>query len=457
MVPRSDDTIAAIATPPGEGAISVVRVSGPDALKIADTIFRGRTTLAVAPGFSAHLGEIIHPSGGLLDQVIVTIFKTPHSYTGDDTAEISCHGGSYLTQRVLDALESAGARPAEPGEFTRRSFLNRKMDLTQAEAVADLIASRTERAQRVSLEQLRGRLGDEIRQLRGNLVDLCSLMELELDFAEEEIEITSNKEIREKLEIADGLLDSLVKSYQTGKLYRDGVSVAIAGPPNTGKSSIFNALLEHDRAIVTHVPGTTRDTLEESISIAGMLFRLTDMAGIRESSDLVESEGIQRARRIIADADIVLLVSDASSPDGAPTPLPNARNPAQRIVAVENKLDLLPSPPKVLVSKDPARVCVSAKTGFGMDGLRSLLVWLVAATDLPVDETHLVTRQRHRDALRRAQERLRLAIVGVEEKVSNEFVALDIRGAAESLGEITGEVTSEEILNNIFSSFCIGK
>jgi tRNA modification GTPase len=457
MVLRSDDTIAAIATPPGDGAIAVVRLSGPDALMIADRIFRGNRTLAAAGGFTAHAGRIIHPSGPILDQAVVTVYRSPHSYTGEDCVEIGCHGGAYLTTRVLEAVLVAGARAADPGEFTRRAFMNRKLDLTQAEAIADLIASRSERARRISVEQLQGRLGDEVRRLRKALVELCSIIELELDFSEEGIELAPNDEIRKKIEYATTTIQHMVRSYETGKLLRDGVSVAIVGPPNVGKSSVFNALLEHDRAIVTHVAGTTRDTLEESAIIDGVVFRFTDTAGIRESADIAESEGIGRTLKTISNADLILLVFDEEKTERTTVPELDRLNPSQKVIVLRNKSDLLPFPPPDRFEEHPPLVYVSAKTGYGIGTLRSALARVATINSKTGEGGQLVTRERHRVALQVALDRLIGANVSAGAGLSGEFIALDLRGATEALGEITGEVTTEEILNSVFSSFCIGK
>lgn len=457
MVPRSDDTIAAIATPPGDGAIAVVRLSGSDALTIADRIFRGKEALADAAGFTAHLGRIMHPSGPILDQCVVTVFRSPHSYTGEHCIEIGCHGGSYLSSRVLEALLAAGARSAEPGEFTRRAFLNRKLDLTQAEAIADLIAARNERSRRVSMEQLQGRLGDEIRMLRKALVDLCSLVELGLDFAEDGIDIVTNEEIKKRLTDSAIKIERLVLSYKTGKLLRDGVSIAIIGRPNVGKSSLFNAILESDRAIVTHVAGTTRDTIEESLSIEGIVFRITDTAGIRESSDIAEAKGIYRALQAIGSADLILRVVDAEpTPDDVAAELESLSS-SQGVIVVRNKSDLLPSPPPDRFQEKHPLIHVSARTGYGIDRLRSAIVDFAGPNSQDAGSGQIVTRERHRASLQSAFDRLSDAIAAAGSGASGEFIALDVRGAAEALGEITGEVTTEEILNNVFSSFCIGK
>jgi tRNA modification GTPase len=457
MVLRSDDTIAAIATPPGDGAIAIIRLSGPEALLIGDRVFRGNTSLLAAPGFTAHLGHIVHPAGTHLDQAIATVYRAPHSYTGEDAVEISCHGGGFLTAGVLESLLAAGARAAGPGEFTRRAFINGKLDLTQAEAVADLIASRSERARRISIEQLQGKFGEHVRQLRRQLIELCSLMELQLDFSEEGIELVSNEEIKKKIECVTVSVDGMLTSYETGKLIREGISVALVGPPNVGKSSIFNALLKHDRAIVTHIPGTTRDTIEESIVLDGITFRLTDTAGVRESADIVESKGIDRSLKAISSADMILLVQDDDVVDAALIPGIMEVSKPGRVIIVRNKSDLLPHVPPDRPGSTPPVIHVSARTEYGMDGLRSLLLRSAGAGTGSSDGGQIVTRERHRAALQTTTERLTGALSAVQSGTSTEFIALDVRTAADALGAITGEVTTEEILNTIFSSFCVGK
>jgi tRNA modification GTPase len=456
MLPGRDDTIAAIATPPGDGAIAVVRLSGPDALAITDHVFRGSTPLATAAGYTVHPGHLLHPSGTILDRVLVTVFRSPHSYTGEDSTEISCHGGRYLTGRILESVLGAGARAAHPGEFTRRAFMNRKLDLTQAEAVADLIAARSERSHRISVEQLQGRLGERIRGLRSALIELCSLMELELDFTEEGIQLIANEEIRKRIKNVADEISNMVISYESGKVIHEGISVAIIGQPNVGKSSIFNALLEHDRAIVTHIAGTTRDTLEEAIVLGGVYFRLTDTAGLRLSSDLVEQLGVDRSLKSVTGADLVLLVYDNESEHPSLLPELEELDRRHRLVVVRNKVDLLPSLPADKPGKNPPEVHVSAKSGYGIETLKSMLASMVGPEHAG-DSSQIITRERHRAALVKALESLDASDAALNCGTSGEFVALDLRAAADSLGEITGEITSEEILNSLFASFCVGK
>jgi tRNA modification GTPase len=458
------DTITAIATAPGESALAIVRLSGRDSITVADSVFRGRLPLAHAAGFTVHYGHIVNRDGEAVDEVLATLFRAPHSYTGEDLVEFSCHGGVVVTAAVLDALLGAGARSAQPGEFTRRAFLNGRIDLSQAEAVADLIAARSSRAQRASLEQLSGRLGARVGDLRTELLDLCALLELDLDFAEEGLEVIAKPEIDRRLLAASTHVRHLESTYEEGRLYRDGVAVVFAGRPNAGKSSLFNALLKEERAIVTPTPGTTRDFIEESVSLDGITFRLIDTAGIRESSDAVEQAGVARARNAMRTADIVVVVADASeniSPEIALGEMDRIAE-GQKILVALNKIDIVKqtdstrqttggSPGNTVV------VPVSARTGEGIHDLHKSLVKLAASGVTHDEHEVVVTNRRHRDSLQKAAVELDRARASLAAGTTNEFIALDLREAVNALSEITGEMTSEEILNAIFSRFCIGK
>jgi tRNA modification GTPase len=464
MDERSHDSIAAIATPPGAGALAIVRVSGPDAVAIGDRVFRGTAPLGPVAGYTVHYGSIVGTDDERFDEVLVTVFRSPRSYTGEDMIEISCHGGLFVTREVLRVVLAAGARPALPGEFTRRAFLSGRIDLSQAEAVADVIASRSRRGHRVSLEQLAGRLGDAVRLLRTEMMDLCALLELELDFSEEGLALISVQDVERRINTVLTRIDALLASYVHGRVYRDGVSVVLAGEPNAGKSSVFNALLRQDRAIVTPVPGTTRDALEESIVIDGILFRLTDTAGLRETSDQVEQLGVERSRSAVSGADVVLHVMDASVSASVSAHLDrmSVHTDEQHFVPVLNKCDLLPSWPAPEKMNVDARqmesvVPVSAQTGQGLDVLRARLAHVAAGdTSLGADDV-CITSERHREALGKARASLDRAVDGLRSGSTEEYLALDIREAASALAEITGEVSSEEVLNHVFERFCIGK
>jgi tRNA modification GTPase len=459
---HGNDTIVALATAPG-GALAVVRLSGPEALSIADQVFRGRRALASREAFTVTHGWIVDRRGERLDEVLVSVFRAPHSYTGEDLLEISCHGGALVSQRIVELLARSGARGAAPGEFTRRAFLNGRMDLSQAEAVADLIRSTSDRAHRASIEQLEGHLGAQVRKIRTEILECISLLELEIDFSEEGIDLVSPEELAARLSAFRQRLERARDSFERGRVYREGVSVAIVGRPNAGKSSIFNALLESNRAIVTAVAGTTRDTLEEGILIEGVLFRLTDTAGLRESGDLVEAEGLQRTRAAIDSSDALLVVVDAAASQErwreAVNIIPDGYS--GQVLVLFNKSDLLGG---VSGSAEEAEtgpgnfvgIWTSALSGQGMARLRTLLAQRTGGSVAEGGEM-FVTSRRHRDAFARAAGAVGLAVGALERGASNEFAAFDLREAVAALAEITGEVTSEELLNHIFGSFCIGK
>jgi tRNA modification GTPase len=464
MKPADTATIAAIATPPGEGAISVVRLSGERALEIADRLFRGRTRLKDANGYTVHHGLVEDSRGSPIDEVLATIFRSPHSYTGEDVVEFSCHGGLLVTQSLLGEIVRAGARYAEPGEFSKRAFLNGKMDLSQAEAVADVIAARSDRARAISVQQLAGKLGARVRELRTALTNLCALLELDLDFNEEGLELIGPEEIRRKIFEVRGIISRMLETYDSGRISREGATVVIAGKPNAGKSSLFNALLKERRAIVTPHPGTTRDTIEESVLLEGILFNLVDTAGLRDATDLAEREGVNRALEYVQAADIILLVEDTTVQveEREIESMLGSLVSSQHLVVALNKTDLPgvgmdPSERHRLTARGARVVPTSARTGIGLQELRRALVESVIG---PVAEPSAgveLTNNRHREAFARSHESLDNAIETLDSGRTNEFVALDVREAALALGEVTGEVSSEEILNSIFARFCIGK
>ena len=458
---KDSDTIAAIATPPGEGGISVIRISGRDAFAVADKAFVGKSTLSTSPSHTAHFGRIVDAQGGYVDEVVAVTFKGPNSYTCEDVVEVSCHGGYIVTQKVLEMLLTAGARAAEPGEFTKRAFLNGRLDLSQAEAVGDLIHSKSEAAYRSSLRQLSGELSKEIKGVKDELLNLASLLELELDFSEEDVAFANRKSLEERLIEALRVTDRLLSSYSVGRVYKEGVKVTIAGKPNVGKSSLLNALLRENRAIVSAIPGTTRDTISESMEIGGIVFRLTDTAGLRETTDEIEREGVNRAQKEAEQGDVLLLVLDLS------VEYYNGIDPLYEkleqictksgisVIRVWNKLDIHSAgAPRVYESG--SAYYVSALSGEGIELLRKGLLETALSSD--VGETSVVvTSARHRGALARSRKSLQYALETLRSGKSREFVALDLRAGLNALGEITGEITSEDILNNIFAKFCIGK
>ncbi len=458
---RDSDTIAAIATPLGEGGISVIRISGSEAFSIGDKVFMGKGWLQDGISHTAHFGKMVDREGKYVDEVVATIYRAPNSYTGEDVVEFGCHGGYLVTQKALTAVITAGARNAEPGEFTKRAFLNGKMDLSQAEAVGDLIHSRSEAAYRSSVRQLSGELSRELKGIRDELLNLASLLELELDFSEEDVEFANRQLLRDRLEKAGESLDRLLKSYSVGKVYREGVFVTITGKPNVGKSSLLNALLQEDRAIVSAIPGTTRDTITESISIDGVLFRLTDTAGLRETTDSIERLGVERAEKEASEADVILLVMDYGERDHNGTePIYDqlkfaCKAKGVKLAKVWNKIDLY----KTQSPRSPNRATefyISALTGEGVESIKHGLSRMMLSEGIN-EGSVVVTNARHEGALRRARESLGLALRTLGEGKSGEFVALDLRSGLNAMGEITGEVTTDDILNNIFSKFCIGK
>ncbi len=468
MKSGSNDTIAAIATPIGEGGIAVIRISGPDAIALAAKAFKGKAHLADVATHTAHVGKFHTANGDVLDEVVAVVFREPTSYSGENVVEISCHGGAQAPRLILQAILEYGARLAEPGEFTKRAFLNGRIDLSQAEAVADLIHAGSERSHRSSMRQLQGELGRQISGLREELIRAAGLLELELDFAEEGLQLADKSRVAGQLRGAIGNIKGLLETYHTGRLYRDGVKVVLAGMPNVGKSSLLNALLKEQRAIVTDIPGTTRDTIEESLSINGLAFRIVDTAGLREAVDRVEREGVKRSEDQISSSDLLVLVMDGSKPPGADELklaerlAGDLRGRASTIIAF-NKIDLKPGTNgslerSVSAINPQAVVKVSALTGEGLDGLRDALVQSALAGQHTAPENSVtVTNARHHQILVQSARSLDLALKSLEDGVSGEFVTPDIRAALDSLGEITGVVTTDDILNEIFSKFCIGK
>jgi tRNA modification GTPase len=461
---RANDTIAAIATPPGEGAIAIIRLSGEDAAAIADRVFVGKRRLAEVEGNTVHFGKLKDANGTLVDEVLATVFRAPHSYTGEDSIEINCHGGILVASRVLDTVIATGARRADPGEFTKRAFLNGKIDLSQAEAVADLIAARSRKAHLTSLGQLQGRLAAKVAELKSDLVHLCSLLELELDFSDEGIPLVSRHDLVQKIQNVQSTLEEMIGSYDIGKVYRDGVSVVLVGKPNAGKSSLFNALLREDRAIVHHSPGTTRDFIEEAVVLNGVLFRLFDTAGLRRTNQEVEAQGVETSRSLINQADIVLVVVDSSVPGDRRDPLSPLDGivPAGRTVIAYNKIDLLPGQKSrldrsLVNGTEMAEVYLSAKTGDGIAILADILPSGIPGLELGSETSIVVTSKRHKEVLLRVKQSLLTARRSIDDGLTNEFVALDMRQAIDALSEITGEITTEDMLNQIFSRFCIGK
>lgn len=447
------DTIIALATPAGAGSISVIRISGENCFEVTDTVFKGKAVLIKnCPSHTIHYGNILTKNDEVIDDVLVSIFKKPNSYTGEDVIEISSHGNQYIVNRVIQRFLEENIRLAEPGEFTKRAFLNGKMDLAQAEAVADIIAARTEASLKGARNQFDGILSSKIEILRNQLLEISSLLELELDFAEEEIELLPLQNVKIKIEDAISEIDSLLKTYSFGKIIRDGVNVALVGRPNVGKSSLLNYFLKEARAIVSDIPGTTRDIIREELVIDGILFRISDTAGLRSTDDAVEKEGVLRSKDEIRNADIVILMSDINNADDKSIVNELLElTDKNRIIHIINKIDLIPNS---LFDKD---IAVSVKKGIGIDKLLQSLKEKVLVANTFTEKSAVVSNLRHYNSLIRTNEGLTAALESVKNNMSEEYIAADLRNAVSSLGEIIGKVTSEDILNNIFSKFCIGK
>lgn len=452
------DNIVALATPSGTGAIAVIRISGPDAVAIADSIFKSvkGKKLSKQKSHTIHLGHIVD-EGKVLDEVLVSIFKGPHSYTGEHVVEISCHGSPYIQQQIIQLVLRKGCRTASAGEFTLRAFLNGKMDLSQAEAVADLIASDSEAAHDIAIQQMRGGFSQEIQKLREELLNFASLIELELDFSQEDVEFADRTQFNELLNRISEVLKKLIDSFALGNVIKHGIPVAIVGQPNVGKSTLLNVLLNEERAIVSDIAGTTRDTVEDQISLNGINFRFIDTAGIRETVDVVEKIGIERTFDKIDKARLIIFLFDRMDFDRSELERIKNRYPNKQLVPICNKVDLLqPDQINQLRQEIPDVLFLSAKNKTGIPELEKKLLALVDSGALSGDET-IITNSRHYDALLKALEEIQKVKEGMEMGLASDLMAIDIRQALFHLGEITGSVTTDDLLGNIFSNFCIGK
>lgn len=438
-------TIVAPATAPG-GAVMVVRMCGPEAIAIADNMFRGKRRLCDAKGYTLHYGTIVDAQDNTIDDVIVALFRAPHSYTGDDSVEITLHGSEYITTEVLRLAISYGATMASPGEFTRRAFLAGKMDLSRAEAVADIIASDSQWSHNVASTQMRGGYSAKLSELRSELLRLCSLLELELDFSEEDVEFADRQTLCNTLEDIDKQITSLTSSFALGNTLKNGVSVAIIGEPNVGKSTLLNTLIEEDRAMVSDVAGTTRDTIEATTTIDGIRYRFVDTAGLRDTDDALEKMGISRTHKAIEQAHIVLHVASADNPYFEDVELLDT----QSYIRVINKIDKTEDKP----AEDA--LMISAKHGIGIDELRATLRSKTDTSQLRAGSV-VVSNMRHYEALCHAHEAMIDAMRAMTMGIPTDLLSEDIRRVINHLGEITGEITSDDILHTIFSKFCIGK
>ena len=460
----NEDTIIALATASGAGAIAVLRVSGPKAISVSNTLFKSihDKNLLNQPTHTIHLGHIVD-GDRVLDEVLVSIYKNPQSYTGEDVVEISCHGSSYIQQEILQLFIRNGCRSANPGEFTLRAFLNGKMDLSQAEAVADLIASDSAAAHQIALQQMRGGFSSEIKNLREELLNFASLIELELDFSEEDVEFADRRQFEDLLQRIVKVLKYLIDSFSTGNVIKNGVPISIIGAPNVGKSTLLNALLNEDKAIVSNIAGTTRDAIEDELIIEGVKFRFIDTAGIRQTDDTVESIGIKKTFAKMAESQVIIQLIDASLISKANTAdilaslvETKAQYPEKETLVVLNKMDLAD---KALLSKvfsELEPLHMSAKTGTGVELLKTKLLDMVHMGKLQNNDT-IITNARHYDALRLALENIQKVQVGMQTGLSGDLLAIDIREALYHFGRITGEISTDDLLGNIFANFCIGK
>lgn len=460
-----NDTIVALASPSGAGAIAVIRISGSEAITIAASMFQSVSgkDISKQKSHTLHLGHIVDDDK-ILDQVLLSIFKGKNSYTGENTIEISCHGSTYIQQQIIQLTLRKGCRTAQPGEFTLRSFLNGKMDLSQAEAVADLISSDNEAAHQIAMQQMRGGFSNEIAKLREELLNFASLIELELDFAEEDVEFADRTQFKDLLNRIEFVLKRLIDSFAVGNVIKNGIPIAIVGEPNVGKSTLLNALLNEERAIVSEIAGTTRDTIEDEIVIGGIGFRFIDTAGIRETKDVIESIGIKKTFEKIEQAQVVLFLVDSvqcsrTNLETVNIEIEKIKNqfPLKPLVIIGNKKDLLSKIEILdLESKIPNILLISAKNNNGVEDLKNKLLSFVNTGALRNNET-IVTNTRHYDSLLKALEEIQKVKFGMQTNLSSDLMSIDIKQALYYFGEITGQVTNDELLGNIFANFCIGK
>ncbi|MFN1835745.1 tRNA uridine-5-carboxymethylaminomethyl(34) synthesis GTPase MnmE [Balneola sp. MJW-20] len=450
------EPIAAIATPVGEGGIAVIRVSGKNAIAIVDKAFEGKD-LTDQASHTVHFGKVINKKGLPVDEVLVSLFYSPRSYTGEETVEISCHGGVLVTQAVLEAILALGVRAAAPGEFTQRAFLNGKLDLDQAEAVADIIHAKSLKAVDAAHQQLEGRLGEHVKRFRQQIIDGTAMIELELDFVEEDVEFANKEQLKELLEALEKEITDLLETYEAGRLVKDGVKTVLMGRPNAGKSTLLNTLVGSDRAIVTDIAGTTRDTIDADWSYDGILFRLIDTAGLRKTTDIVEAEGVKRSQQAFEKADLVIYLKDLS--------FPFDEEERKEIAGYQQKAEdtpflLIGTKADIEADTDwriEFDLEISALGGESIDSLKKMMKERALENKHYDAGSLLVTSTRHRDALEKAREHVQAALRGLAMDMTGDLLSIDLRAALKELGAITGEITNEDILDSIFSRFCIGK
>nr|WP_262918354.1 tRNA uridine-5-carboxymethylaminomethyl(34) synthesis GTPase MnmE [Mucilaginibacter straminoryzae] len=456
VIYQTNDTIVALATPNGIGAIGVIRLSGPEAVTIAQKIFKGKDLTRQA-SHTIHFGRIAD-GDVILDEVLVSLFFAPHSYTKENVVELSCHGSAFIIESVIKLLIKNGARAAQPGEFTLRAFLNGQLDLSQAEAVADLIASNSKASQQAAMQQLRGGFSNQLNALREQLVNFASLIELELDFSEEDVEFANRDQLKQLILTILGVLSRLIESFELGNAIKQGINTVIAGRPNAGKSTLLNALLNEERAIVSHIAGTTRDTIEEVLNINGVNFRLIDTAGIREATDTIEAIGVQKTMEKISQSALLIYVFDASEISIADlnTDLESLKKPGVPMLVVANKIDLLDPEQIAALPNTESTLFISAKQKERIEELKHKIYHTAIKGQLAGNEI-MVTNIRHLEALQKTEEALSRVLNGIDNPITSDFLAIDIKQALHYLGEITGSVTTDDLLENIFSKFCIGK
>ena len=455
----NDETIIALATPSGMGAISVIRISGSKAISITEKLFKskGNKILSKQKSHTVHLGNLMK-NNFVLDEVLVTIFFGPNSYTGEDTIEISCHGSTYIQQKIIDLYIENGIRVANPGEFTLRAFLNGKMDLNQAEAVADLIASENEGSHNLAIQQMKSGFSNDLKKLRSELLHFSSMIELELDFSQEDVEFAERNEFKKLVNKITKELGDLINSFSSGNVLKNGIAVAIAGKPNAGKSSLLNTLLNEDKAIVSNIPGTTRDSIEDSLIIDGIKFRFTDTAGLRKTDDVIESKGIEKTKEKIRQSKILIYLFDVNDTnlDEINSDIESFKRKDLSVILVRNKVDLK------IVSKDLFEELknlnfleISANDNNSVNILKNKLLDEVNILNPHTDT--IVSNSRHYQALINAMTAIKDVSNGLESNISGDLLSIDIRKSIEHLAEITGEITNDDVLGNIFSNFCIGK
>ncbi len=464
---QTDSTICAISTPPGSGGIAVIRISGRDAIRLGDTIFKMKNPenkLADKPGYSVQYGTIIDEKGESIDDILLTLFRNPHSFTGEDVVEIACHGSVYIQEQILQLLVQSGCSLAKPGEFSMRAFSNGKMDLSQAEAVADLIASTTASSHRMALNQMRGGFSNELSDLREKLLHFVSLVELELDFSEEDVEFADRTQLMILSQEIHSKISSLTDSFKIGNVLKTGIPVALVGETNVGKSTLLNVLLNEERAIVTNIHGTTRDVIEDVVNIDGVTFRFIDTAGIRKTSDVVEKIGIERTYEKIEQSEIVLWIVDCTQVTEHIEWLTERiarRAEGKKVILVFNKIDKLADDEREVVDElfnrfEGERIYISAKKKINTDRLKKALIAASETKQLTADDV-IVNNVRHYEALLLAKTDVERVIEGLANQISGDFLSQDIRSCMHHLGEITGHITTDEVLGSIFSKFCIGK